>query len=80
MTDIMTEVIYLPLKSGLDISAGEIKIQWDDALDTIAKQPGAKRVLWGRQIEDQDTVQMIVGRWYCHALREKHRPSPPPPH
>ncbi|USP73439.1 hypothetical protein yc1106_00713 [Curvularia clavata] len=71
MSDTTTEVVYLLLKSGLDISAGEKKIQWEDGLSTIMKQPGAKRVLWGRQIEDPDTVQMIIGMCIVMVVHEK---------
>lgn len=61
MLDVTTEVVYLPFKTGLDLSAGEKKEIWEDVLSTIKRQPGAIRVLWGRQIEHSDTVQLVIG-------------------
>ncbi|EUC32585.1 hypothetical protein COCCADRAFT_37528 [Bipolaris zeicola 26-R-13] len=60
MLDVTTEVVYLPFKTGLDLSAGEKKEIWEDVLSTIKRQPGAIRVLWGRQIEHPDTVQLVI--------------------
>jgi hypothetical protein len=51
----------MPMKPGLDLSLGETKEVWDSTLSTIAKQPGCKALYWGRQIENPDTVQMLVG-------------------
>ena len=61
MLDVTTEVVYLPLKTGLDLSAGKEKEQWEDILSTIKRQPGAIRILWGKQIEHPDTVQLVIG-------------------
>jgi hypothetical protein len=61
MLDVTTEIVYLPLKPGLDLSADENKQQWKDTLGTIKRQPGVVRVLWGRQIENPNTVQLVVG-------------------
>jgi hypothetical protein len=61
MLDVTTEIVYLPLKPNLDLSADEKKQQWEDTLDTIKRQPGVVRVLWGRQIENPNTVQLVVG-------------------
>jgi heme-degrading monooxygenase HmoA len=60
MADMTAEVLNLPLKPGLDLSAEETKLQWEDCLGTLVAQPGARRVLWGRQVEDQDTVHVVV--------------------
>ena len=61
-----TEVVYMPMKPGLDLSSGEAKEVWDSTLSTIAKQPGCKALYWGRQIENPDTVQMLVGMYSLH--------------
>jgi len=61
MSENATEIVYIPMKPGLDLSTGEAKETWESTLSTIAKQPGAKALYWGRQIENPDTVQMAVG-------------------
>lgn len=61
MSGSVTEVVYLHMKPGLDLSLGEAKEVWQSTLSTIAKQPGCKALYWGRQIENPDTVQMLVG-------------------
>jgi len=61
MSENATEVVYIPMKPGLDLSSGEAKGTWESTLSTIAKQPGVKALYWGRQIENPDTVQMAVG-------------------
>ncbi|KAH7558333.1 hypothetical protein J3E72DRAFT_436322 [Bipolaris maydis] len=60
MLDVTTEVVYLPFRTGLDLSMGEKKEHWEDTLNTIKRQPGAIRVLWGRQIEHPDTIQLVI--------------------
>jgi hypothetical protein len=61
MSENATEIAYLPMKPGIDLSSGEAKEAWESTLSTIAKQPGCKALYWGRQIENSDTVQMVVG-------------------
>ncbi|KAG9191776.1 hypothetical protein G6011_10510 [Alternaria panax] len=56
----VTEIVYLPMKPSLDLSSGEAKEVWESTLSTIAKQPGCQALYWGRQIENPDTVQMLV--------------------
>jgi len=60
MSENATEIVYIPMKPGLDLSTDEAKETWESTLSTIAKQPGAKALYWGRQIENPDTVQMAV--------------------
>ncbi|KAI4664885.1 uncharacterized protein J4E79_003184 [Alternaria viburni] len=60
MSENATEIVYIPMKPGLDLSSGEAKETWESTLSTIAKQPGAKALYWGRQIENPETVQMAV--------------------
>lgn len=61
MSGTTTEVVYLKLKPGLDLSAGKTKEDWEALLSTIKKQPGAKKLVWGRQIEHPDIVQIVEG-------------------
>ncbi|KAH8644959.1 hypothetical protein IG631_02423 [Alternaria alternata] len=61
MSGSVTEVVYLHMKPGLDLSSGEAEEAWQSTLSTIAKQPGCKALYWGRQIENPDTIQMLVG-------------------
>lgn len=61
MSEPVTEVAYLPLKPSLDLSSGEIKEAWQSALRTIASQPGFKTGYWGKQIENPDTLQLVIG-------------------
>ncbi|RMZ70146.1 nuclear pore complex subunit [Pyrenophora seminiperda CCB06] len=59
----VAEVAYLPLKPSLDLSSGKIKEAWQSTLRTIASQPGFKTGYWGRQIENPDTLQLVIGKW-----------------
>ncbi|KAE8824177.1 hypothetical protein PTNB85_08733 [Pyrenophora teres f. teres] len=61
MSEPVTEVAYLPLKPSLDLSSGETKEAWQSALRTIASQPGFKTGYWGKQIENPDTLQLVIG-------------------
>ena len=69
MTDAITEIVYLPLKPNLNLESGEKKKVLDDTLDTIASQHGLKSLVWGRQIENPDMLEIVVGM---------QSPSPPP--
>ena len=69
MSDPVTEIAYLPLKPDLDLTSGDIKEVWQSTLRTIASQPGFKTGYWGKQIENPDTVQLVIG---------KQIPAPPP--
>jgi hypothetical protein len=67
MSDPATEIAYLPLKANLDLESGEAKSAWDSTLATIAKQPGFQTLFWGRQVENKDILQLVVGM-FCHTL------------
>ncbi|EDU49368.1 ABM domain containing protein [Pyrenophora tritici-repentis] len=60
MSEPITEVAYLPLKPSLDLSSGEAKEVWQSTLRTIASQPGFKTGYWGKQIENPDTLQLVI--------------------
>lgn len=58
-----TEIALLPLVTGADIedpnsSAGKI---WQSSLDTIAAQPGYKGAFWGRQVENNSVLELLIG-------------------
>lgn len=58
-----TELAALPLKPEVTIEdpsseAGKI---WNEALETVAKQPGWQRSCWGRQLEDKNTLHWYLG-------------------
>jgi hypothetical protein len=59
MSELATEIVYLPLKPNLDL---DTNATWAKTLTTIAQQPGVKAAYWGRQIENPDTVQMAIGK------------------
>jgi len=61
MTDAVTEIVYLPLKPNLDLSASEHKAVLDDTLDTIARRKGLKSLVWGRQVEKPDVLEIVQG-------------------
>lgn len=58
----VTENAVLPLKAGLDLSQGDAAQTWRSTLDTIQSQPGCHRVAWGRQRENPDHAQMLIGK------------------
>ncbi|KAF2174870.1 hypothetical protein K469DRAFT_612899 [Zopfia rhizophila CBS 207.26] len=60
MGPVTTEVVYVPLISGLDLATGENKKIWEETLQTITEQPGCLSLFWGRQIEHPDVIQMAV--------------------
>ena len=61
MSESIVEIVYMPLKQGLDLENGEAKTVWDATIAAINKQAGLKVGYWGRQIENPDTVQMVAG-------------------
>jgi hypothetical protein len=63
-----TEVVYIPLKEGLDIGSGDDKALLESTLSTIGKQKGLKSLYWGLQIEDQNVLQMCIGMLFMFML------------
>lgn len=61
MSEQTVEIVYLPLRAGLDLESGAAKSAWDSTLATVAKQPGLKMLFWGRQIEDKSVAQIVAG-------------------
>jgi hypothetical protein len=61
MSQAVTEISYIPLKPGTDFEKGDDKTTFDNVIATITKQKGVTTVYGGRQVEDQDVLQVIVG-------------------
>ncbi|KAL1800735.1 hypothetical protein ACET3X_001077 [Alternaria dauci] len=60
MSENVSEVVYMSMRPALYLSSGEAKEAWQSTLSTIAQVPGCKALYWGRQLENPDTVQMVV--------------------
>jgi hypothetical protein len=58
-----SEVAYLSLKPGIDLegSTAEADI-WQEALSTIRAQKGCQRLYWGRQLEDENVLLLVIGK------------------
>ena len=58
-----TEIATLPLIPGAAIEDQNSSSHtiWQDLLDIIASQDGFQRLSWGRRIEDQSTVTLLIG-------------------
>lgn len=59
-----TEIAVLPLKAGSTIEepsspAGQA---FHYMLDTVSQQKGFQRACWGRRIESESEVQLLVGK------------------
>jgi hypothetical protein len=62
MSEPVTEIAYIPIKSSVSLDSGDGKSIWDDTLKTIAKQSGLKRLNWGVQIENPSVAQLAIGK------------------
>lgn len=60
MSDPVTEIVYIPLVAGTDLT-GTTKEPWGTALQTLASQSGCTCVRWGMQVEHPDVVQLAIG-------------------
>lgn len=61
MSGPVTEIAYLPLIPGLDLSSGEHKKLLDGFLGTIAAQQGCRLIYWGTQVEHPDILELAIG-------------------
>jgi hypothetical protein len=59
----VTEIVYVPLKAGVDLESLSNKPVFEECLNTIANQAGVKAFYWGRQIEHPDVLQMLIGTY-----------------
>jgi len=61
--DEATEVAFLPLIPGVDIDnekSFDYKV-WKDCLVTLSEQEGFIKSLYGRQVENKDMLQWMIG-------------------
>lgn len=59
-----TEIATLPLSSGANIedpSSAAAKV-WQATLDTVSQQDGFQRAYYGREVENQSVVQLLIGK------------------
>ncbi|KAF2685524.1 hypothetical protein K458DRAFT_416757 [Lentithecium fluviatile CBS 122367] len=79
MSSPVTEIAYMPLVAGTDLTTGDAKLIWDGMLKTIAAQPGCKSVYWGLQVENPDIAQLAID-WKsleAHKTFERSETYPP---
>ena len=56
------EIAIVPLKGGHDVESDQgKKVFQDKILSVIKAQPGCQEIYWGRQVEHNETVQMLIG-------------------
>ncbi|KAF2641453.1 hypothetical protein P280DRAFT_313771 [Massarina eburnea CBS 473.64] len=60
MTNQTLEIALLTLKPGTDLTVGDAKAVWDEALPIISSQKGCNAVYYGRQTENPDIAQFVV--------------------
>ena len=58
-----TEIATMPLIAGAtiedhDSSAGKV---WQSTLDTVSAQDGFQRAYYGREVENQSVLQLLIG-------------------
>lgn len=61
-----TEVAFIPIKPGTDLSTGDAQKIWNGTLRTITSQPGCQAMHWGREVERPDMVHLVVGAYNVH--------------
>lgn len=61
MANQVTEIAYVKLIPGTNPSEGDAQRILKETLQTVTSQPGVKNLYWGRQIENPDTYQLVVG-------------------
>jgi hypothetical protein len=67
-----TEIAFIPLKPGIDVSSGEHKQVLLDALAVIRRQEGCTTLYYGVPIERPTEVEVIIG-----AIPPSFFPDPP---
>lgn len=74
VTGPVSEIVYIPLKTGFDVHGAD-KAVLHDCLGTIASQKGLKALFWGIQIEHPDVLQMIIGTfiWFTQIIESSIR-------
>jgi len=58
-----TEIAILPLAVGAKVEDTDSPSHaiWQSCLDTIAGQEGYQRLYWGRQVEAQNVLYLLIG-------------------
>lgn len=58
-----TEIAILPLAVGAKVEDTNSPSHaiWQSRLDTIASQGGYQRLYWGRKVEDQNVIWLLIG-------------------
>ena len=58
-----TEIATLSVKvaASLEKEGSPSYIIWQELLGTIASQDGYQRTYWGRRVEDQSLVSLLIG-------------------
>lgn len=77
MSPPVTELAYLPLKAGSNVSdpnTSEGTI-WQDALTTVLSQDGAQRAYWAMEIESPAVIRLGVD-WESKEAHEKFIADP----
>lgn len=57
----VTEIVYIQLKSGIDLDDPSNKAILEECIGTIARQAKIDALFFGRQVENPDVLQMVVG-------------------
>lgn len=61
----VTEYATIPLASGsaieLDDPLSPAGKSWQATLDTVSSQPGYQRAYYGTQVENPNTLQLLIG-------------------
>lgn len=56
-----TEIAYVVLKPGVDLTSGTTGQAWDSTITTLKVQPGFQRAHCGRSIETPNLLMMFIG-------------------
>ena len=61
---VVTEIGFLSLKPDTSIDAPDSAAgkTWKSVVDALLAQDGAKRLHWGRQVENPNLVEWLLGR------------------
>ena len=63
MAQPVTEIVYINLKTGIDFNSPRPESQvWKDTLLTLARQDGFVGQRYGRQLENQKVLMLLIGK------------------
>lgn len=69
----LTEIAYLPIPTSIDLESGDTREKWRSTLAIPSSQPGFLALYWGRQIENPNIVQGIIGKSSFRPLLTENR-------